>query len=78
MTASISGLTIADGNTSGDGGGVFNGGNLTLSNDTISGNAATEGGGGVIDVLGATATLSGVTFTGNTRPTVAGSKTTAV
>ena len=45
VTASISGLTIADGNTTGDGGGVSNDGDLTLSDDTSTGNSAYLGGG---------------------------------
>ncbi len=44
VTASISGLTIANG-FSGSGGGVFNEGSLTLSDDTITGNSAGTGGG---------------------------------
>ena len=77
VTASISGLTIADGNASGgpaalgNGGGIFiyNGGTLTVSNSTISGN--TTGGGGSGDQGGGiwsagTLTVSNSTISGNT------------
>ena len=62
VTASISGLTISNGNS--DGGGVYNTGNLTLTNDTISGNSAPNGGGGVYNNHG-TATLTNDTLSGN-------------
>ncbi len=61
-TASISGLTIANGNTSDYGGGVSNGGNLTLSNDTLTANSAFDGG-GILNQ--GTATLINVTLYGN-------------
>ena len=41
----IDGLTITGGNTSSDGGGIFNFENLTVTNSTISGNTANKGGG---------------------------------
>ena len=48
MTASISNLTIANGNAPGDGGGIGNGGTLTVTNSTLSGNSAGgDGGGGI-------------------------------
>ncbi len=62
VTATISGLTIANGYTSGDGGGVSNGGVLTLANDTVTGNSATYGG-GVYDT--GTATLENDTISLN-------------
>jgi trimeric autotransporter adhesin len=62
VTASISGLDIADGNTSGNGGGILSNGILTLSSDTLSGNSAASGGG--IDNTG-TLTLTNDTFSGN-------------
>ncbi len=70
VTASISGLTITDGTTSGNGGGLYNdGGNVTLTGCTVSGNAATtpgsSRGGGLYSVNG-TITLSGCTVTNNT------------
>jgi hypothetical protein len=55
-TASISGVTIQDGNGA-SGGGVYNNGTLTLTNSTVSGNTAGGGagqGGGGINDTGAT------------------------
>jgi hypothetical protein len=70
VTASISGLTIANGNSNSSdqgGGGILNDGTLTVSNCTISGNSGTgsvnnEGGG--ITNFG-TLTLSSSTVSGN-------------
>ena len=62
VTASISELTISNGNAS-YGGGVDNSGNLTLANDTISGNSAQGDGGGVFNA--GTATLTNDTISGN-------------
>jgi CSLREA domain-containing protein len=64
--AAISGLTIANGNTVGFGGGIFNAGTLTVSNSAISGNATASnlGGGGVDN--GGTLTVNNSTFSGNT------------
>jgi len=62
VTASISGLTISNGNAS-YGGGVYNSGNLTLTNDTLSGNSAQLYGGGVYN--SGTATLTNDTLSGN-------------
>ena len=46
VTASLSGLTISGGSTTGDGGGLYNdGGSTTLTDCTVSGNAAAAGGG---------------------------------
>ena len=61
VTASISGLTISNGNAS-FGGGVNNAGNLTLTNDRISGNSAQDGA-GVYN--SGTATLTNDTISGN-------------
>ena len=41
----ISGLTIANGYSGGNGGGIYNEGTLTLNNSTVSGNYASYGGG---------------------------------
>ena len=47
VTASMSGLTISGGSTSGcDGGGLYNEGTAKLTDCTVSGNSAREGGGG--------------------------------
>ena len=40
VTATISGLTITGGSTSGNGGGLYNDGTLTLTGCTVSGNSA--------------------------------------
>ena len=43
VTASISGMTITAGNTTGNGGGLYNdGGNVTLTNCTVSDNSASQ------------------------------------
>ena len=69
-------VTLTDvnitGNTADDrGGGISNHGTLTMTGGSISGNTtndqtAPEGGGGIMNSEGATATLSGVSITGNT------------
>jgi hypothetical protein len=63
VTASISGLTIADGDVSGSGGGLYNKGNVTLTNVTVSSSTASGNGGGLYD--GGVMTLTNVTLTGN-------------
>lgn len=74
MTVTITGLTIANGNFVGSasgGGGILNGGTLTLTNSTVSGNRAeatsfdpTFGGGGIFN--SGTLTLTNSTASGNT------------
>ncbi len=64
VTASISGLTIANGNAS-SGGGINNAGTLTVSNSAFSGNSAASAYGGGIS-NGGTVTVSNSTFSGNT------------
>lgn len=63
-TVAISGLTIQNGNASlgGAGGGIDNGGTLTVTNSTLSGNSASAGGG--IVNFGAL-TLANSTLSGN-------------
>jgi hypothetical protein len=58
--ASISGLTIEDGNAT-DGGGIENHGTLTVTDSTVSGNSATGDGGGIdnLGILTFSGTLSG-------------------
>jgi hypothetical protein len=68
VTASISGLTITGGSTSGNGAGLYNsGGTLTLTDCTISGNSSTgslaQGGG--INNQGGTVALTNCTVNGN-------------
>jgi fibronectin-binding autotransporter adhesin len=70
VTASISGLTITGGNTAGNGGGLYNdGGNVTLTDCTVSGNSSTifvsGGGGGGVRGAGGTTTLTNCTFSRN-------------
>ena len=61
-TATISALTIENGHTSGNGGGVWNLGTVVLTYDTLSGNSANYGG-GMLNI--GTATLSNVSLSGN-------------
>jgi hypothetical protein len=62
-TVAISGLTLTNGNLANDaGGGIANGGTLTLSNCTLSGNTAYAGG-GIFN--GGTLTLSNCTLSTN-------------
>src|SRR6202167_792570 len=61
-TVFISGLTIENGNMTGDGGGIDNNGTLTLTNSIVSSNSATDGGG--IANFG-TLTVTNCTFSGN-------------
>ena len=66
VTATISGLTISNGNAgTGDGGGILNDGALTLTNCHITGNTAV-GGGGISNTLGNSLTLTQSTVSGNT------------
>jgi CSLREA domain-containing protein len=65
ITATISGLTITNGNVpSGFGGGIQNLGILTLSNSTVSGNNAGSGGGGIQN-NGNLLTINKSTISGN-------------
>jgi hypothetical protein len=67
FTVAISGLTIADGSVGypANGGGIFNGGTLTVTNCTLSGNSAGFGGG----ILNrGTLTVTDSTLSGNTAP----------
>ncbi len=64
VTVSISGLTIANGNSA-EGGGISNNGTLTVSDCTISGNHASLVGGGLVNNNGRTVTLTNCTLSGN-------------
>ena len=67
QTVTISGLTIRNGNASTGGGGIFNGGLLTLTDCAVSGNTATgSDGGGIYNGSGGTVTLTNCTVSGNT------------
>ena len=63
VTATLSGLSISDGKTAGNGGGLENYGAVTITDCTISGNVAGGNGGGV-DNQGS-ATLTNCTLSGN-------------
>ena len=66
-TATLSGLTITDGSSSGGtGGGIFNSGTLTVSASTLSGNSAFGDGGGIYNA--GTLTVSASTLSGNSAP----------
>ncbi len=66
VTATISGLTISNGNAgTGDGGGILNNGTLTITNCHITGNTAV-GGGGISNTLGNLLTLTQSTVSNNT------------
>lgn len=58
IAASISNLTIANGNATGNGGGILNSGTLSISSSTLRGNSACNGGGiynsGTLTVTGST------------------------
>jgi hypothetical protein len=64
--AVLQGLTIADGQTNTNGGGIDNNGTLAVSNLVVSNNSAGNDGGG-IDNTGAL-TVSNITLTGNVAP----------
>jgi integrase len=66
VQASISGLTITGGSTTGNGGGLTNYGTTTLTNCTVSGNLSGNTGGGIYN--GATLTVSNCVFSGNSAP----------
>ncbi|MGA7521133.1 MAG: right-handed parallel beta-helix repeat-containing protein [Acidobacteriaceae bacterium] len=64
-TASLYGLTVANGYSSGSGG-IYNSGTLTVTNSAISGNSAPSGWGGGMDNNSGTLTLTDSTVSGNT------------
>ena len=68
----ISGFTITNGRSDGDGGGILNAGSgdlccptLTVTNCTISGNSAADYGGGIFDTCAGSVTISNSTISGN-------------
>jgi filamentous hemagglutinin family protein len=61
-TVTLDSMAIVDGYSDYDGGGILNGGTLTVSNSTLSGNSATYGG-GILN--GGTLTVSNSTLSGN-------------
>lgn len=65
-------LTIANGHTSGEGGGVSNiASTVILTNSAVTGNSA-DGGGGISNHSGSVMTLTNVTISGNTAATDGG------
>jgi hypothetical protein len=64
LAVSLSGITLTGGNSSADGGGIFNQENLSLSDTIVTGNSAAGNGGGLFNGIG-TVTLSNSTFTNN-------------
>src|SRR5262245_45379331 len=78
-TVALSGLTVRNGNSASGGGGnsalgggIFNnGGTLTLTDCTVSGNSAATAGGGIFN-NGGTLTLTGCTVSGNSAATAGG------
>ena len=73
VTASISGLTITEGSAAGSGGGLYNDdGFVTLTQCTISGNSALDGGGIYNRYDGGTATLTDCAISGNSAVTNGG------
>ncbi len=58
-------LTIANGNVSGNGGGIVNVGTLTVNNSTLSSNSASNAGGGIVNVDVGTLTVNNSTLSSN-------------
>ncbi len=75
VTATLSGLTITGGSTSGPGGGVFNQGTATLYGCTVSGNTARLT--AAACTTPAPPTLTGCTFSGNSASAAAALTTPA-
>ncbi len=76
VTASITGMTLINGNSvgaasSGDGGAIDNNGTLTLSRCTLSGNTCTAGGGAILNVF-SSLFLNQCTLAGNTANAAGG------
>jgi hypothetical protein len=63
LTVAISGIAVANGETNADGGGILNAGTLTVTNSTLSGNAAEDVGGAISNA--GTLTVTNSTFSGN-------------
>ncbi|MCB1767197.1 MAG: DUF642 domain-containing protein [Candidatus Competibacteraceae bacterium] len=70
LGATISGLTIKEGKSYYDGGGIYNAGYLTLNQVTVSDNTATHSGGGIFST--GSLTLTDVTVSDNTADDGAG------
>ena len=69
-TGDISGITVEDGDPSGgNGGGILDCGDMTLTDSTVSHNIATDSGGGIELSEGGTATLTDDTVSDNSQTT---------
>jgi hypothetical protein len=66
--ATIDRITITGGSSAGPGGGIYNGGTLTLTNSTVSGNTSRVSGGGILKG-GGTAKLANTIVARNTATT---------
>ncbi len=71
VTANLSNLTITNGNSPTNGGGISNLGTLTVTNSTVAGNAAATSGGGIVN-FGGSLTVTSSTVSGNTTATNGG------
>ena len=69
FTVAISGLTIQNGKSD-NGGGIYNGGTLMLSNSTLSSNSASSNGGGIANY--GTLTVTNSTLSGNSAVAAGG------
>ena len=47
----VAGLTLTGGMSANQGGGIFSGGDVTLTNSSVSGNASERGGGGIFSLI---------------------------
>ncbi len=72
VTATISGVTVRDGNVTGNGGGITVSGTLTVDSSTIASNTASNNGGGINTNSGSTLTVSNSTISQNTATFGAG------
>jgi hypothetical protein len=71
-TVNISGLTINNGKTTGDGAGINNQGNLSLSSCAVTANQSTQSGGGALNDAGGTLVITASTISGNTGTAAGG------
>jgi parallel beta-helix repeat protein len=71
VTATLTGLTISGGSTTGNGGGLYNAGTVHLDDCTISGNTAASGG-GIYTAPSGTTTLTDCTISGNSATAAGG------
>jgi hypothetical protein len=70
VAAGLSNMTITNGTSSGNGGGIYNYGTLTIANTTIFGNTATSSGGGIYNT--GTLTVTNSTISENTASSYGG------